>query len=118
MISKNLVRMWFDKWLEGDFHNLPISENFQHTSPFGTISGKEKYIKLVESNKDKFLGYHFDIQDEIYDENKACVRYKAVQGDFTLEVSEWYYFKNNLIEQIFAYYHIGEIREDRKLTNQ
>jgi len=118
MDSKSLVKKWFNKWLEGDFHNLPVSENFEHTSPFGTISGKEKYINLVESNKDKFLGYHFDILDEIYDENKACVRYRAIQGEFKLDVSEWYYFNDDLIEKIVAYYHIGEILEDRKLSGQ
>ena len=96
---------------------MPISENFKHTSPFGTINGKKEYVNLVEANKDKFLGYRFEIQDEIYDKDKACVRYTAVQGDFELDVSEWYYEKNDLIESIVAYYHIGEIREERKLSN-
>lgn len=115
---KNLVNQWFEKWRAGDFYNLPISENFKHTSPFGTIDGKEAYVKLVEADKDKFLGYRFEIRDEIYEENKACVRYTATQGDFKLDVSEWYYIKDNLIEEIIAYYHIGEIRDDRKLTDQ
>ena len=118
MELQTLVKDWFNKWLKGDFHNLPVSENFRHTSPFGTIDGKDEYIKLVEENKDKFLGYRFNIHDEIYDKDKACVRYKAIQGDFELDVSEWYYVKNDLIEKIMAYYHIGEIRDDRKLTNQ
>ena len=39
----------------------------------------------------------------------------TVSGDFKLEVSEWHYISNNLIRQIIAYYHIGEIREERKL---
>jgi len=115
---KNLVYNWFEKWKEGDFYNLPISENFKHTSPFGTIDGKEAYIKLVEANKEKFLGYNFEIHDEIYETEKACVRYTATQGDFKLDVSEWYYIKDKLIENIIAHYHIGEIREDRKLSNQ
>ena len=117
MNLKSLVKTWFNKWDEGDFLNLPISENFKHTSPFGTINGKEEYIKLVEANKDKFLGYRFDIHDEIYDKKKACVRYTAVQGDFKLDVSEWYYAENDAIEKIVAYYHIGEIREERKLSD-
>jgi hypothetical protein len=50
MNLKELVRKWFDKWEEGDFYNLPITGNFKHTSPFGTINGKEEYIKLVEAN--------------------------------------------------------------------
>ena len=117
MELKGLAKKWFNKWEEGDFHHLPISENFMHTSPFGTINGKKEYLSLVEANQDKFLGYRFEIRDEIYDKDKACVRYTAIQGDFTLDVSEWYFAKNDLIEEIVAYYHIGEIRDDRKLSN-
>jgi hypothetical protein len=116
MDLKELVKKWFDKWEEGDFYNLPITENFKHTSPFGTINGKKVYISLVEANKDKFLGYRFEIHDEIYEKEKACVRYTAIQGDFNLDVSEWYFASNNLIEEIAAYYHIGEVRDDRKLS--
>ena len=117
MKAKALVKKWFNKWNDGDFINLPISENFKHTSPFGTTDGKEEYIDLVQKNQDKFLGYVFDIHDGIYEGNRACVRYTAKQGnDFTLDVSEWYYIKDDLIEEIIAYYHIGEIREERKLS--
>jgi hypothetical protein len=115
MNIKHLVKTWFEKWDDGDFYHLPVSDNFKHTSPFGTISGKKEYLSLVESNKEKFLGHRFQIHDEIYDNDRACVRYTAIQGDFRLDVSEWYYIKNDLIEEIIAYYHIGEIREDRKL---
>ena len=118
MELKSLIKKWFDKWEEGDFHHLPISENFKHTSPFDTINGKKEYINLVEANKDKFLGYRFEMHDEIYNKDKACVRYTAIQGDFNLDVSEWYYIKNDLIEEIVAYYHIGEIRDERKFSNQ
>ena len=111
-----LVRKWFAKWEEGDFLNLPVSENFKHTSPFGTISGKRQYTNLIQENKDKFLGYSFKLHDEIYGSDNACVRYTATQGDFILDVSEWYYVKDELIKEIIAYYHIGEIREERKLS--
>ena len=115
---KQLVRLWFDKWEDGDFLHLPITDDFKHISPYGTIIGKKEYINLVESNKDKFLGYRFEIHDEIYEKEHACVRYTAIQGDFQLDVSEWYYFSENLIQQIHAYYNIeGEISEERKLAN-
>lgn len=116
MNAQTLINDWFDKWKKGDFTNLPVTNNFQHTSPFGTITGKQDYINLVEQNKDKFLGYSFEIHDTIYGNDKACVRYTAIQGDFNLDVSEWYYLKDDLIEKIVAYYHIGDIREDRKLS--
>jgi len=117
MKLEKLVKDWFDKWDKGDFQHLPIAEHFKHTSPFGTIDGKQAYLQLVKENKDKFLGYQFEIHDAIYGKDKACVRYTGIQGDFSLDVSEWIYAKEDLIEEIVAYYHIGEIREERKLTD-
>lgn len=116
MHSEIVIKNWFDQWEAGNFHALPITEGFRHTSPFGTIAGKKAYVQLVEENQDKFLGYRFKIHDALYDKDKACVRYTAIQGDFTLDVSEWYYLKGDLIQEIYAYYHIGEVREERKLS--
>ena len=118
MDSKQLIEQWFDKWNKGNFLTLPIADNFKHTSPFGTINGKRAYINLIEENQDKFLGYIFKIHDAIYQIDKACVRYTAKQGpNFSLDVSEWYYIKNHKIQEIIAYYHIGEIQEERKIHN-
>lgn len=116
MNSKETVKSWFDKWATGDFLNLPIANTFKHTSPYGTIDGKEAYLDLVKANKDKFLGHHFEIHDEFYGEDKACIRYTAIKVDFKLEVSEWHYLKGGLIEEIVAYYNIeGEISKERQL---
>jgi hypothetical protein len=117
MQSKMLVKDWFSKWESGNFNNLPITEGFTHISPFGTIKSKKEYLKLVAANKEKFLNHRFQIHDTLFEKDKACVRYTAIQEDFSLDVSEWYYFKDNLIEKIFAYYHIGEIRGDRRLSS-
>jgi hypothetical protein len=117
METIELVKIWFQKWETGDYHNLPISDNFRHTSPFGVTEGKNKYISMVEANKEKFLGYRFELHDEIFEKNKGCVRYTAIQGDFKLDVSEWYYVQDDLIEEIIAFYHIGEIRNERKLVD-
>ncbi|MEX0316126.1 MAG: nuclear transport factor 2 family protein [Allomuricauda sp.] len=118
MDSEKLVQQWFDQWEKGDFLNLPVSNDFKHTSPFGTINGKEAYINLVQENKDKFLGYVFEIHDAIYESDKACVRYTAKQGQgFSLDVSEWHYTLDGLIKEIIAHYHIGEIKEDRKIED-
>lgn len=113
---EDLVMDWFRKWEQGDFSDLPLAEDFTHTSPFGKITGKEPYLDTVRANRDKFLGYEFVIRDAIYMEDRACVRYTAKQGeDFTLDVSEWYYAEKDRIKEIIAYYHIGDIRDERKL---
>ena len=117
MSLQSLVNTWFEKWEKGEFLDLPITPDFRHVSPFGTIEGKQTYIDLVKANQDRFLGYRFDIHDRIFDGDRGCVRYTAVQGDFRLDVSEWYFARDGLIGTIMAYYHIGEIRADRKLAD-
>lgn len=117
MEIRALVDSWFQKWESGDFQNLPIAEDFQHTSPYGIISGKGPYLELVAANLDKFLGHKFIIHDQIYEGNRGCIRYTALKDDFRLEVSEWHYERNGLIQEIVAHYNIeGEISEARKLN--
>ena len=120
MDLKTLVHTWFEKWESGDFEHIPITDDFKHTSPYGTIEGKETYMDLIRANRDKFLGHTFELHDELYSEDVACVRYTTRNGDFTLQVSEWYYIgaQKHLIKEIVAYYNIeGEISEERKLNN-
>jgi len=117
MTSKKLVEKWFECWNIGDYQNIPISESFIHTSPFGSTHGRKAYLDLINKNEDKFLGYTFTVHDAIYEDEKACVRYTGTQGEFYLDVSEWYYIKDNLIDKIYAYYHIGEIRKERQLNS-
>ena len=116
--TNELVKEWFDIWNNGDFENLPLSDDFKHTSPYGTIDGKEAYMNLIEANKDKFLGNNINMKDEIYLEDRACVRYHISKGDFSMEVSEWLYTDNGTIQHIFSYYNIeGEISEARQLKD-
>lgn len=120
MRAKDTVMTWFKKWEDGDFQNLPIGDHFVHISPFGKMEGKQTYLNTVQANKDKFLGYRFDIHDVLSDEStnpkRVCVRYTARQGDFELDVSEWHLVDAGTILEVAAYYHIGEIRTERQLA--
>lgn len=116
--TEQLIKEWFEKWDAGDFLNLPLATGFRHTSPYGTIKGRTEYLKLVEPNKDKFLGNRIEMHDELYGESRGCVRYTITNPAFSMEVSEWIYTQDGLITEIFAYYNIeGEISESRKLKN-
>ena len=118
MDSRKLAAKWFSIWKKGNFEDLPLTDDFSHLSPYGEIKGKQAYMDLVTSNRDKFLGHTFEIHDIISEGHKVCIRYTAKQVDFELDVTEWHYIKNDLIERIVAYYNIpGEVREDRKIEN-
>ncbi|WP_459211171.1 nuclear transport factor 2 family protein [Aquimarina rhabdastrellae] len=105
---KEIVAEWFNIWEEGDFYKLPLSEDFIHTSPYGVIEGKKKYLDIVSDNKEMFLGNRFKILDAIYDENKASVRYIMESSNAFLNVSEWLYIKEGKISAIISYYNKEE----------
>lgn len=107
MASEDLVRAWFENWEDGDFRAIPVTDDFEHISPFGTISGRQEYLDVVEANQDQFLGFRFDIHDEIYDDGKACVRYTARKGEFSLDASEWFFGDKTGIQRIISYYNVG-----------
>lgn len=115
METEKIVNQWFDCWEKGALEKLPISESFSHTSPFGVIQPKSQYMQIVEANTDKFLNHRFEIHDAFYSEDKAVVRYTAYQNEEPLDVSEWYYIKNGLIESIISHYHIGDIKSESRI---
>lgn len=91
MESRAISKLWFEKWEIGDFYNIPVTDDFVHSSPYGTIRGKSAYMNIIQANRDKFLGHRFEIYVELYKNNKACIRYAAIKDNFRLEVTEWHY---------------------------
>jgi hypothetical protein len=117
METANLIQQWYSLWESGNFKTLPITNSFEHTSPYGTITGKKDYLALAEANQDKFLGNTFNIHQTLIEKETACVRYTMHGRNFDMEVTEWFFMKNQLIDRVIAYYNIeGEINEDRKLN--
>ena len=104
-----VVKKWFDLWEEGNVEELPLTNDFKHHSPFGTIETKEKYLELVSKNKDNFLGNSFKIIDHIQEENKVSVRYELLNKNtgLDMEVSEWFILNGDLIQEVWSYYNVG-----------
>lgn len=113
MTTENLVHTWFKIWEQGNFEDLPITDDFVHISPYGTISGKTNYLSLVTANKEQFLGHTFELLDTLFQGYKACIRYIAHHNDSKLEVTEWHYINNGCIQKVVAYYNIETQRIEK-----
>ena len=106
---KELIDGWFEAWESGNYRAIPVTDHFTHTSPFGTVEGKAEYLALVEANEDSFLGFRFEIHDQLHGDGVACVRYTARKGDFSLDASEWFLGGDHGIETIISYYNVGDV---------
>jgi len=109
---KNLhpvVAKWFSCWESGKTEELPISEDFSHTSPFGTIHPKSRYMDIVNKNKKDFLGNTLTVTKQIREGNNVCVQFEQKNSNTGLEmtVCEWYIINGDEIIEIRSFYNVG-----------
>ena len=104
---QHLIHAWFEGWATGEYRSLPLAEGFTHTSPFGVVEGRDAYLALVEANEAAFLGFTFEIHDELYGNGVAAVRYTARKGRITLDAGEFFRGDDSGITAIVSYYDTG-----------
>lgn len=105
------VAQWFACWNSGNVDELPITDDFRHTSPFGTIETKARYLDIVNKNRKSFLGNKLTVLTQIVDGNVACVQFLQTRDDdpaFEMKVSEWYFLEGDRIREIESFYNIGD----------
>jgi limonene-1,2-epoxide hydrolase len=104
------VAQWFTCWNTGAIDDLPITDDFRHTSPFGTIETKARYLEIVDKNRDSFLGNRLTVLRQLVDGNNVCVQFRQTREDdpdFEMTVCEWYVLDGDRIKEIESVYNIG-----------
>ena len=43
--AERLARPWIDGWNAGKPAEIPLAAEFVHSSPFGTVAGRDKYLE-------------------------------------------------------------------------
>lgn len=105
------VTQWFACWNKGVVDDLPITDDFCHTSPFGTIKTKTRYLEIVNKNRESFLGNRLDLLKKIVDGDNVCVQFRQTRADdpdFEMIVCEWYVLDGGRIKEIESFYNIGD----------
>ena len=104
------VAQWFACWNSGVIDNLPLTDDFRHTSPFGTIETKARYLEIVNKNRESFLGNRLTVLKQIVDGNNVCVQFRQTRKadpEFEMIVCEWYVIDGVGIREIESFYNIG-----------
>ena len=105
------VARWFSCWNTGAIDDLPITDDFRHTSPFGTIQTKARYLEIVNKNRDAFLGNKLTVLRQMVDGDNVCVQFRQTREDdpgFEMIVCEWYVVDGDRIREIESFYNIGD----------
>ena len=105
-----VIKQWFSCWETGNIEELPIAADFSHTSPFGTIETKERYLEIVEKNRRDFLGNTLTVIKQIKEGDNVCVQFeqKNVHTGLEMTVCEWYVVQGDVIKDIRSFYNVGD----------
>ncbi len=102
----DLARRWILIWNDGDPRTLPLAEDFEHVSPFGTIRGRETYLEqVIAAAAENVTGLAVD--DVIVGDGCAAVRYRyraKREGMPEVAACDWLRFEGDKIAGVTAYF--------------
>jgi len=99
-----LSRQWILVWNDGDPTTLPLAEDFEHTSPYGRLSGRQHYLDTVMPMAKQNVST-LTIEDVLVSGNASVVRYqvKSPSGE-TMPACDWLTFRDGELASVRSYY--------------
>lgn len=109
--AEHLARLWIELWNEGKPDDIPLAEDFVHTSPFGVMSGKTQYLETVKPLAAENVT-ELTIKSILSNDKEAAIRFTMKSPNGPIEVVDWVSVENGLIIAITSFY------DPSKLPNQ
>ena len=99
-----LTRQWILVWNDGDPATLPLADDFQHTSPYGRIEGREHYLEVVVPMAKENVST-LTIEDVLVSGSQSVIRYQVAKpGGETMKACDWLTFENGQLARVWSYY--------------
>ena len=106
--ATRLARAWIEGWIEGDPYGIPLAAGFTHTSPFGTIEGREKYLEWMKPMIGK--GPALEIVKTLGQGDEAAIWYEMQAPSGTIACCDWVHVRDGEIAAITSFYDATSLR--------
>ncbi|MFG0257418.1 MAG: nuclear transport factor 2 family protein [Phycisphaerales bacterium JB043] len=101
--ARHLAEQWLTCWLEQRPDDIPLADDFVHTSPFGRIEGREHYLEMTKP-KSAENTKALRILRVIAEGNTAAIVYEIDTPTTTYEACDWVFVEDGRIKEIKAYF--------------
>ena len=101
--SEQLARAWIDGWNAGKPDDIPLNVDFRHTSPFGTIQGKDHYLEVVKPMAAKNVNV-LNIKRVLGGIDEATIWFEMDTPNGIIPVCEWITLDDNSILSVDSFY--------------
>lgn len=107
--AERLARAWIEGWNAGKPDDIPLAANFSHSSPFGTVSGRETYLAWVKPLAEKNV-MSLQINRTLGNDNEAVIWFEMMTPNGLVQCCDWVQIQNNEIMAITSFYDASGLR--------
>jgi hypothetical protein len=106
--AERLARVWIEGWNAGKPYDIPLAADFSHSSPFGKIEGREKYLEWMKPMIGK--GPELRIVKTLGTGDEAVIRYEMRTPAGTVACCDWVEIRDGEIAAITSFYDATSLR--------
>ena len=107
---EELAKAWIEGWIAGKPEDIPLAEEFTHSSPFGVVSGRTKYLEWVKPLSAKNVN-SLKIIRTLGGENEAAIWFEMQTPKGLVLCCDWLHTKEGKIISIQSFYDATSLRE-------
>ncbi len=101
--AERLARRWIEGWNAGTPEAIPLADGFVHTSPFGTIEGRDNYLATVKPMAATNVA-SLKIVRTLGSDRDAVIWFEMHTPNGVVQVSDWVRVDGNEIVAITSFY--------------
>ena len=107
--AEQLARVWIDRWNKGKPDQIPLAPEFTHSSPFGVVSGRDKYLEWVKPLAAKNVT-SLNVLKTLGDGNEAVIWFEMMTPNGLVQCCDWVQAKDEEIVAITSFYDATGLR--------
>jgi hypothetical protein len=109
--SAGLARDWIQGWIDGKPDEIPLAADFVHTSPYGTVEGRERYLAWVKPMAAENVA-NLEIVKVLGGDGEAVIWFEMTSPNGVVPSCDWVEVENGKITQITSFYDASVLRKD------
>ena len=107
--AERLARAWIEGWDAGKPDDIPLAPDFTHTSPFGAVKGREKYLEWVKPLAAKNVT-SLKIVKTLSTADEAAIWFEMITPNGLVPCCDWVQTHNGRIVAVTSFYDATGLR--------
>lgn len=107
--AERLARAWIEGWIRSTPDQIPLADEFVHSSPFGVVAGREKYLEWVKPLAAKNVA-SLKILKTVGNQFEAAIWFEMTTPQGTVPCCDWVEVEDGEIIAVNSFYDASDLR--------